>query len=261
MPDLVPDDDPFVRHLRDAGIRPPRGPRRTGTGHPPRPPRLLIIAVAIVFGFVFFLPALTTPLADWLWFSEIGFQRVFVTKIVAQWSIALLSGAAAFAMLYGNARYALRGLVIGESRVREPITDISSVASAVSEHASRLMRAFALPWTAILAFFVALVMAAQWNTALLAIHRTPFGQIEPIFGRDIGYYVFVLPAIELVVGFAFALVILSLLFVALPIHFARAEIGRNDEPFVIPMHARQHLAILAALLLLVLGVQIGRAHV
>src|SRR4051812_4020266 len=231
MPALDPDDDPFVRHLREAGIRPPRGPRRTGTGQPPRPPRFVIIGAAPLFAVVFLLPAITTRLTDWLWFGEIGFQRIFVTKIVAQWSLALISGAVAFAVLYGNARYALRGLVVGASRVHEPITDISSVPGVMREHAARLMRAFALPWTAILAFFCMLTMGAQWNTVLLALHRTPFGQTDPIFGRDVGYYVFVLPVIEMVVGLAFALVIMSLVLVAIPIHFVRAEVGRDDEPF------------------------------
>ena len=255
MPDIVPDDDPFIRHLRDAGIRPPPGPRRTRAGGPPRSPRLTLAIGILFFLLVVVLPSLTGRLADWLWFREIGFERVFLTKLLAQWLIALLSGAIAFAVLYGNARYALRGLAVGDARVREPITDISGIATMVGAQAARVMRALALPWTALIAFVVALAMAAQWNTALQAIHRTPFGQTDPIWGRDIGWYVFVLPAIEAVTSFAFSLVILSLLLVAVPIHFARAEAGRDGEPLVIPPVARQHLAILAALLLLVLGLR------
>jgi uncharacterized membrane protein (UPF0182 family) len=201
------------------------------------------------------LPSLTTRLADWLWFREIGLERVFLTKLAAQWTIGLLSGAIAFAVLYGNARYALRGLVVGEMRVRDPITDISQLASVIGTQAARVMRVLALPWTALVAFVVALAMASQWNTALQAIHRTPFGETDPIWGRDIGWYVFSLPAIEAVMSFAFSLIILSLLLVAVPIHFARAETGRAGEPLVIPLHARQHLSMLAALLLLVLGLR------
>jgi uncharacterized membrane protein (UPF0182 family) len=252
MPDIVPDDDPFIRELREAGVRPPRGPRRSRTGRPPRSPRFGIVVAIIAFLLIVVLPSLTTRLADWLWFREIGFERVFLTKIAAQWTIGLVSGAIAFAVLYGNARYALRGLVVGEMRVRDPITDISQLATVIGAQAARLMRTLALPWTALVAFVVALAMASQWNTALQAIHRTPFGQTDPIWGRDIGWYVFTLPAIEAVVSFAFSLVILSLLLVAVPIHFARAETGRGGEPLVIPQHARQHLAMLAALLLLVL---------
>src|SRR5215218_5527530 len=110
MPDIVPDDDPFIRSLRDAGVRPPSGPRRSRTGGPPRPPRLAIIAGIVLFLLVIVLPSITARLTDWLWFTEIGYERVFFTKIVAQWVIGLLSGVIAFAVLYGNARYALRGL-------------------------------------------------------------------------------------------------------------------------------------------------------
>src|SRR5512140_677283 len=103
MPDIHPaDDDPFIRSLREAGIRPPGG----RFGRPPRPPRVLIVAAIILVLLFVFLPGFTTPIADWLWFKEIGFERVFVTKIVAQWAIGLASFLIAFAVLYGNARYA-----------------------------------------------------------------------------------------------------------------------------------------------------------
>ena len=255
MPDIVPDDDPFIRSLRDAGIRPPP-PRGSRTGQPPRPPRLVVLGVVLFILLVFVLPALTTPIADLLWFDELGLRRVFLTRFVAQWSIGLIAGLVAFAALYSNARYALHGLVIGPERVRQPtLTELEGVAAAVGAHAVRLVRVLALPWTAFLSFLIALGMAAQWNTALLAIHRTPFGKADPIFGRDIGYYVFALPAIEVAVGFAFVVLLLALLLVALPIHFARAELARGAEHIVIPSHAQRHFAALAGLLLLVLAIR------
>ena len=229
MPELVPDDDPFIRSLREAGIRPPRPPRGTRTGRPPGPPRLVLFVFVALFLLFVFLPGLTTPISDWLWFNEIGFERVFLTKFTAEWIIGLVSGVIAFAVLYGNARYAMRGMRTADGPVRTPINEIGDVAAAVSAHATRLVRVLALPWTALLALFVALGMAGQWNTALQAIYRTPFGQTDPIFGRDIGYYVFVLPAIETVVGFVFIVLLLSLVLVALPIHFARAETGALGE--------------------------------
>ncbi|MEO8561688.1 MAG: UPF0182 family protein [bacterium] len=252
MPELVPDDDPFIRNLRRAGIRPPPPP---GTRRPPRPPRMVVIGAIALFLLFVFLPAVTTPIADWLWFHEIGFERVFATRFVAEWTIGLLSWAIAFSVLYGNARHALRGLTEGDVPVQSPVTDIGSAAALIGAHTVRLVRVLARPWTAFLSLIVAIGMAAQWNTALQAIHRTSFGQADPIFGRDIGYYVFVLPAIETAVGFAFALVLLSLVLVALPIHFARAEVARHDDQLVIPLHAQRHFSILAGLLLFVLALR------
>src|SRR5687767_15896640 len=123
MPDIVPDDDPFIRHLRDAGSRPPPGPRRARTGGPPRSPRLTIAVGVLLFVLVVVVPSLTSRLVDWLWFREIGFERVFLTKIAAQWLIGLLSGAIAIAVLYGNSRSAPRGLLASVARLRDPITD------------------------------------------------------------------------------------------------------------------------------------------
>src|SRR6266576_2848362 len=129
MPALVPDDDAFIRSLKAAGVRPPP---------PPRGPRSARS------------------------FREIGFERVFLTKIATQWIIGPIAGLIAFAVLYGNARYALRGLVDGEARVHGPITDLSDIAAAAGAHAVRAVRTLALPWAALLSFFVALTVAAQW---------------------------------------------------------------------------------------------------
>jgi len=255
MPALVPDDDDFIRSLKAAGVRPPPPPRGPRSARSFRSPRLFaILTLAFILLFVL-TPALTSRLADWLWFREIGFERVFLTKIATQWIIGPIGGLVAFAVLYGNARFALRGLVDGEARVLGPITDLSDIAAAAGAHAVRAVRMLALPWAALLSFFVALTVAAQWRTVLQAVYRTPFGQVDPIFGRDIGYYVFVLPAIELAVGFALSLVLLSLILIALPIHFARAEIARSGEHLVIPSHAQVHFAGLAGLLLLVVAVR------
>ena len=137
MPDIVPDDDPFIRHLRDAGIRLPPRSRRSGTGGLTLPPRLVIGAAIALFLLVIVLPSITGRLTDWLWFTEIGFERVFLTKIIAQWTLGLMSGVIAFAVLYGNARYALCGLVVGRARVREPITDAPACATRPSVRTPR----------------------------------------------------------------------------------------------------------------------------
>ena len=104
MPALVPDDDDFIRSLKAAGVRPPPPPRGPRSGRSLRSPRLFAI-LALAFLLLFVLaPALTSRLADWLWFREIGFERVFLTKIATQWIIGPIAGLIAFAVLYGNAR-------------------------------------------------------------------------------------------------------------------------------------------------------------
>src|SRR6185503_6943789 len=74
-----------------------------------RVPRSVLLLIASVLALLVFVPFVAGRLADWLWYREIGFERVFFTKIVAQWIIGAIVGVAALVFLYGNARIALRG--------------------------------------------------------------------------------------------------------------------------------------------------------
>ena len=84
---------PFDREIR----LPPRG-----SGGRVR----LILGVLVVLFFVG--SAVAGRLADWLWYIDVGFERVFVTKIVAQWILGLAAGLGGFVFLYVNGRIALR---------------------------------------------------------------------------------------------------------------------------------------------------------
>src|SRR5690242_988363 len=92
-----PDDDPIIRSLRDQGVRPlhpGRGPlggrSRTTVGGRNRG---FVIAAFLVLLLLIFIPAIVQRLSDWLWFDEIGFEHVFLTKIVAQWTLGIIWGA------------------------------------------------------------------------------------------------------------------------------------------------------------------------
>jgi uncharacterized protein len=255
LPRQIPDnEDPFERSLREAGIRPLRpGPPVGGrTGRQLR----LVLAAVVIFVVVFMIiPALATRLTDWLWFREIGFERVFLTKVAAQWIIGLAAGVVAFSVLYGNARFALHGIDPDREPIHGYVGGVGAVSARMRGLAERKLRLLALPWTALLALFMGLSMAPQWITALQAIHATPFGRTDPVFGRDVGYYVFTLPAVEAAIGFVFGLLIVSLLFVALPIHLIRTEIGWLDNRLLVRPRAQAHLAMLAGSMLLVIALR------
>lgn len=48
--------------------------------------------------------------------------------------------------------------------------------------------------------FAGWVVSRYWMTLLLWRHRQPFGERDPVFGHDVGFYVFVLPAITALLG-------------------------------------------------------------
>ena len=249
---MPPDDDPIIRGLREAGLRPiPTG----GTRHGLPVPRSVILLIAIVLVLFAFIPFLAGRLADWLWYREIGFERVFLTKIVAQWVLGVPTAIVAFAMLYGNARVALRGAT---PPVRTPVSQLrpgSDLREAAQALLARGASWLVLPATVLLSLFFGLGAAGQWRTLLQAAYATPFGVSDPVFGRDVGYYVFTLPAIELLTGLVFWLLLITLVAVALPIHLVRGEIEREPR-FTVGPRAQRQFGVLAGLLMLVTAVRL-----
>lgn len=48
--------------------------------------------------------------------------------------------------------------------------------------------------------FAGWLVSRHWTTLLLWRHQQPFGEVDPVFGHDIGFYVFVLPALSTLLG-------------------------------------------------------------
>ncbi|HEX7336845.1 MAG TPA: UPF0182 family protein, partial [Gemmatimonadales bacterium] len=211
--------------------------------------RLVFLLLAAAVVAVFFVPTLIGLLADWWWFQEIGYQIVFTRELGTRVLIFLAGGGLTFAVLYLNLRVAQRGLV------PNPIL-LQLAPSAPRLNLTAAMSRLSLPVSLVLALLTGLALTPAWDMVLRVLYRTPFGISDPIFSRDIGFYVFTLPGLATGLGFLSALVIISLLMV-LPLYGLRRDImigarGPGRPPALrIEPSAGLHLAsLLAALFLL-----------
>ena len=134
----------------------------------------------------FFLPNLIDLAAEWPWFTALGYGRVFTTRLMVKVLLGVGVGCFTFAFLYINLRVAQRGLVPNPFVVQID-------GGAVALDVTRMLRRFAWPAALGMALLFGLGAAGGWLNVLRFIHQTPFGVTEPVFGRDIGYYVFTLP--------------------------------------------------------------------
>lgn len=103
---------------------------------------------------------------------------------------------------------------------------------------------------ALLAALTGSSAAGQWRVPLLWWGRQSFGQTDPQFHRDIGFYVFTMPLIEMVIGFATVILILALVLAAIT-HYIYGGITLRQGRAGFTRGARRHLCLLAIALLLV----------
>src|SRR5438552_2023593 len=172
---------------------PPRRRRRPG-----------LVVLVVLFALLLLLSNLVPLAAEWLWFQALGYERVFTTRLAAEAVLGVGVGGLVFAFLYVNLRIAQRGLVPNPL-----VVQLSSGAAAVD--VTRLFRRLALPTALGVALLFGLGAAGGWLGVLQFLHRTPFGVTDPVFGRDVGYYVFTVPLIAGAIGLVIAVTTLTLL--------------------------------------------------
>src|SRR5438876_8679548 len=215
---------------------------------PPRRRRRLGLIVLVVLFAVLLLFNLVPLAAEWLWFQALGYQRVFTTRLVAEAVLGVGVGGLVFAFLYVNLRIAQRGLVPNPL-----VVQVSSGAAAVD--VTRLLRRLALPTALGLALLFGLGAAAGWLGVLQFLHRTSFGVIDPIFGRDVGYYAFTLPVIAGAIGLLIGVTTLTLLATAM-LYGVRRDIVVFRRQVTVEPSARLHLGVLIALLFVLVALQV-----
>ena len=143
----------------------------------------LILGIAAFAALVLFFPGLVVLLTDWWWFREIGYQIVFTRALITRLLLFLGAGGITFGLLYLNLRIAQRGLVAN------PVL-LQLAQSAPRLNVTVALRRLTLPLSLGLAFLAGVGATAAWDLVLRAIYGTQFGIADPVFSRDIGFYVF-----------------------------------------------------------------------
>ncbi|RME25079.1 MAG: UPF0182 family protein, partial [Deltaproteobacteria bacterium] len=184
---------------------------------------------------------------DWLWFESLGYLPVYERILglrVGMWLASFLLTAAFVAV---NLRVAVRTAPMDLVRLDAALAELRPgprwLRSALRV---ALGGAVLLP-----ALLVAAMTASTWETVMLWLGRVPWGETDPVFGHDLGFYVFTLPVLQLVQATGMAALILT----ALPVgawYVLRDVVGMQHQP-TLSAPARRHLLVLAALGLLLAG--------
>jgi hypothetical protein len=239
----------------------------------------IIALIAIVLASVF---ALSVGLAtDAIWFQSIGFGNVFWTRLGTQILFFVVGLIVAFAILWFNIwlagrfipkgslrqfslddllnRFSVDRYLGGDSFGSGPFGPSPRKRTVKSDSVTMPDVSRPVFWGLLgVALLVALAMGGLilggWDTIQLFIHRVPYGQVDPTFGKDIGFFLFELPFYRLIQSFANSLLLVALALVAIRYLIAVAS-GAS-----MPTTARVHIGILAALWLwsAAIGYQLDR---
>jgi len=167
------------------GEKPSRSTRRGWMGG------RVLFALAAVFALFFLVSISKGFYTEWLWFSSLGYGDVYTTILQTKVLLYIAAVVIFFTLFFGNFFLATRLTPKGGAR--------------------------SWPWeivivlTALLALLFGTFAQANWNVVLQFFNGQPFGITDPVFNKEIGFYVFSLPFLQLVRGWLLSMLIITLL--------------------------------------------------
>ena len=223
----------------------------------PRRRRFLFI-LAIVGGIVFGGRAVLSYYMDVLWFGSLGYGHVFWKTLSLQWGIFLAFTAITFLILYGSFLALKRAhlpdlptghtIYIGGQPLKLPVEPV--------------LRLIALGVSLVIAIATGAGMMAEWPTLALFWYApsTTGGLVDPVFGKPLNFFLFALPAWQLIAGWMLTLAVIICLLAALFILItggSRVLAGRLSRHVTLPWRGVS-IGLAFLLLILALRVYLGR---
>src|SRR5436309_2566455 len=200
----------------------------------------LLLLVFLALGLIAQLVPLYT---DWLWFQEVGYTQVFTTTLALRGALFTSLALTVLIFLYINLTLAAR--TAAPDVIWELEDQLGLPGRVVIEP---LIRRF-LP---LVLFMIALVAGlratAHWETLLGYLNATEFGGADPLFGRDLAFFVFVLPFWRLLYGWAVTLAV-STIVLTLVVYILQRSLVLTTRGPRLAVGARTHLLALGALAL------------
>jgi uncharacterized membrane protein (UPF0182 family) len=210
-----------------------------------RPPLLLFVALALLL-ILALSGALVHLLTESWWFEAVGYGSVFWTRI--RWQVIIWAGTLVLYAAFLLSNYGLALWLTRERPWQIPQGQSLLPGKPLSPLWASLIGYGVLAFTGLLSFDAAAKSAATWDRILKFLNPTNFDQTEPLFQKDISFYLFRLPFFQgLQQSLAEALV--WALVLAIAIYLLKGEIRpERGWKYFLTGEAKTHLCLMLAAL-------------
>jgi hypothetical protein len=198
----------------------------------------VIIGIIVIYAALNFARSIYT---DLLWFDSVGYQSVFRTMFLTRLVLFFIGGGLV-ALLGGLSVYVANRLARGPDDLNLP--------PQTRDFLRSLIKWGSVAIVAIVSIIFGAILASKWDLFLKFENSVSFGVIEPVFGKDVGFYVFTLPLLNTVQSWMLATTI-TVLVVTLLVYFVNFNL--RGVGFLFTDGFKVHLSVIAAVLMLTLA--------
>ncbi len=203
---------------------------------------LMLVSAVLVFSVIMSGTAIINLYTDWLFFNEVHYQNLFTKILSTKFLAGLALGLFSLVFLLAN--------IIASNRISFSPPDLffagQTKISLNPKKLNKLIKPLTLLSGVLISIFAGLGSSSTWQEILLYKNHINVGITDPVFGRDLGFYLFELPLIASIKDFA-GFLIAAAAFLVVMNYSTRGGIYFSSNNLLIDRKVRRHLGILAGL--------------
>lgn len=194
----------------------------------------IIIGIIGIYVALNFIRSIYT---DWLWFDAVNHSRVFRTILTAR-ILLFLGGGGLIGILTGASVYFAHKFAAGSDEISLPASTQKFLKSLTKWGSAAV--------AIVIGLVFGVITASKWELFLKFENSVSFDIADPLYGKDVGFYVFTLPLFEFIQGFVLAAVI-AIGIATLLVYFVNFNI--RGVGFLFTQGFKAHISIIGAVLM------------
>ena len=213
---------------------------------PVRPVRRkpIIIAIAVLVGVLIVAGGSSSFYTELLWFKETGYEPIFWAGIWVRLGLGVAFGAVFAVVLLANLWIVKK--ITSPARL---FTVPDQILERYRQTLQPYMRWAVIGGAILFGVFAGSGATVVWQDWLLFDNAVDFGQTDPVFAKDLGFYVFRLPFHRFLFTWGFSSLVVIMLITAFS-HYFMGGIRLQGPGDRVSPEARAHLSVLVGLIVL-----------
>ena len=200
------------------------------------------VAVAAIIVALIVLSVLRSIYTDWLWYGELGFRSVYMKVLVTR-VVLFVAGGAIFAVAAGVCLFFAHKVSQGPEEIPLP-PQIRGVLG-------RLIFWGTVAAVAALSVIFGVIAAGQWEVFLRFSSSSSFGIPDPVYAKDVSFYVFGMPLYEFVQSWVLGAAIVLLL-ATLGVYFVNFSF--RGVGLLVTAGVKLQVSVIGAIIVLIVSV-------
>ncbi|MFZ5447286.1 MAG: UPF0182 family protein [Thermodesulfobacteriota bacterium] len=212
---------------------------------------IILTASFLTLGVLYVLLALvfTDFLVDVWWFQSLGYGSYFWQRLLYRYLVFASFTLLFFLVMFLNFWGATRFLGRVPSVEAKPASGLRRWYRRLLEYFRQRSLKFCLLFSLVVAVFVAFPLYVHWEDALLYVFAPAAGLRDPVYGKDVSYYLFSLPIYQLLLREL--LVAAGFMFLGTALLYWRESRLLASQGLQLPWGAKVHLSVLAGFIFLI----------